>query len=102
MNLAQVIVKPVLTEKTVERTGAGKYTFIVHEEATKIDVKHALYTLYGVHAAQVNMLKGLPKYRLGKNRRSMQKKQATRRAIVTLKAGESLDTTTLKTDKTKK
>lgn len=97
MNISHVIIKPVLTEKTVQGESKGKYTFIVHEDATKVDVKQALHGLYGVNVDKVNILKGLPKYRLGRGRRPLQKRAATRRAIVTLRAGEKLDVTKLKT-----
>ena len=102
MNTSQVIVKPLLTEKTVSRTDAGKYTFLIHEDATKVDVKIALRALYGVTVAQVNVLKGMPKFRLGKNRKPLQKRETARRAIVTLKAGETLDLSKLKSSTDKK
>lgn len=102
MNLSQVIVRPVLTEKSVQGATSGKYTFEVHENATKIDVKMALEQLYGVRAMKVNVLKGLPKYRLGRRRQLLQKRSMTRRAIVTLKSGEKLDLTKLKTAKSEK
>ncbi|MBT4384792.1 50S ribosomal protein L23 [Candidatus Peregrinibacteria bacterium] len=99
MNLSQVIVKPVLTEKSVQGSTVGKYSFVVHEDATKVDVKNAIQSAYGVKVAKINMLKGLPKFRWGRNRRPMQKRKATRRAIVTLKQGEKLDLTKLKPTK---
>jgi len=102
MNISQIIVKPVLTEKSVRGTANGKYTFIVHENATKIDVKNALHNLYGVDVRKVNILKGMPKYRWGKGRRPMEKRHMTRKAIITLKAGEKLDLTKLKGEKPKK
>lgn len=99
MNLANILIRPVLTEKTVSRTDAGKYTFEVSQDSTKIDVKNAFLALYGVAVVDVNIVKGLPKTRLGKNRKPMQKRAATRRAIITLKKGEVLDLTKLKTSK---
>ncbi len=99
MNIAQVIVKPVLTEKSVSGESAGKYTFLVHEDATKIDVKQALSGLYGVQVDKVNILRGLAKYRMGRGRRLLEKREASHRAIVTLKAGEKLDINKLKTAK---
>lgn len=91
MNLSQILVRPVLTEKSVHQETAGKYTFVVNQDATKIEVKNALRALYGVTVEKVNILHGLPKYRMGKGRMPMQKKPSTRRAIVTLKAGEKLE-----------
>lgn len=91
MNLSQILVRPVMTEKTVSQEINNKFSFVVHESATKVDVKNALMELYGVKVVKVNILHGLPKFRLGKGRKPMQKRPATRRAIVTLKAGEKLD-----------
>jgi len=91
MNLSQVILKPILTEKTVKGTPHGKYSFIVNEDATKIDVKIALKTLYGANVVKVNILKGQPKTKLGRGRKLVTKRTETRKAIVTLKKGEKLD-----------
>ncbi len=96
MNLSQIIVKPILTEKSVNGVEMRKYTFVVHSDATKVDVQMALNQLYGVKSAKVNILKGLPKYKIGKGRKLIQKKASTRRAIVTLKEGEKLDLSSLK------
>ncbi len=99
MNLSHVLVKAVLTEKTVKGTAVGKYTFLIHDEATKVDVKQALKSLYGADIVKVNIVKGYPKYKWGKGRRPVQKRAMTRRAIVTLKKGEKLDLSKPKTVK---
>lgn len=97
MNLSQIIIRPVLTEKSASQEVANKMTFVVHADATKVDVKNAIKTLYGVSVAKVNVLPTLPKYRIGKGRMPLEKRQRSRRAIVTLKAGEKLDITKSKT-----
>jgi len=97
MNISQIIVRPVMTEKSVSAEVKSKYSFVVHENATKIDVKSALETLYGVTIEKINILWGLPKYRMGRGRNLLEKRERTRRAIVTLKAGEKLDLTKTKT-----
>ena len=96
MNLSQIIVQPVLTEKSVKSASQNKFTFVVHDDATKVDVKMALNELYGVEVKKVNMLRGLPKFRWGRGRKPMQKRPNTRRAVVTLKEGQKLDLTKLK------
>ncbi|MFA4815016.1 MAG: 50S ribosomal protein L23 [Candidatus Gracilibacteria bacterium] len=102
MNLSQILIQPVLTEKSVHQETAGKYTFVVHEDATKIEVKNALHALYGVQVKKVNILHGLPKYRLGKGHNPMEKRETTRRAVITLKAGEKLEITKVKSSSAKK
>ena len=96
MNLSQVIKRPALTEKSVRGESAGKYTFIVNEKATKIDVKNAVKQLFGAKVAKVNIVKGLPKFRFGRNRKLIQKRVPTKKAIITLKKGEKLNVTKIK------
>lgn len=91
MNLSQIIIRPVLTEKSVRSSASSKYTFVVHKEATKIDVKNALKTLYGVTVEKVNVLEIKPKFRFGKKKVLVQKRDAERKVVVTLKQGETLD-----------
>jgi large subunit ribosomal protein L23 len=91
MNIAQTLIRPVMTEKSVSQEARNKYTFVVHDDATKVDVKNALLSLYGVEVAKVNILHTLPKYRLGKGKHSIEKRQGNRKAIVTLKEGSKLD-----------
>ncbi len=93
MNIAQTLIRPVMTEKSVGQEAQNKYTFVVHDDATKIDVKNALLALYGVEVEKVNILHTLPKYRLGKGKHSIEKRQGNRRAIVPLKEGSKLDIT---------
>jgi len=102
MNLAQILIRPVLTEKSVHKEASSKYTFEVHQAATKVDVKIAFLTLYGVHVQKVNMTARVAKFRLGKARKPMQKRSFARRAVITLKQGEKLDVTKLKPAKAAK
>lgn len=93
MNLSQILLRPVMTEKSVHQEVNSKYSFWVHQAATKVDVKLALKALYGVTVINVNMVNTSVKYRLGRSRKPMEKRRAGRRAIVTLKQGEKLDIT---------
>ncbi len=103
MNISHILVKPVLTEKSVAQEAMRKYTFVVGNSATKVDVKTAVSTLYGAEVERVNILHGLPKYKLGKGRFPLEKRQASRRAIITLKEGSKLDLSkTIKSTQTAK
>lgn len=97
MNLAQTLIRPVLTEKSVHRETENKYTFVVNKAATKVDVKIAFLALYGVHVDKVNMNHVTPKCRMGKARKLVEKRSFARRAIITLRKGEKLDATKLAT-----
>lgn len=55
--LAQdVVIRPVITEKSMTDTGMKKYTFEVHKDSTKIDIKRAVEELFGVEVQKVNTL----------------------------------------------
>ena len=43
-----VIVRPIISEKSMDESGRGKYTFEVHGEASKIQVKEAVEELFKV------------------------------------------------------
>ncbi len=52
-----VILKPVLTEKSMNLMAEKKYTFFVHPEATKTQVKEAVEKMFdGVKVAKVNTM----------------------------------------------
>jgi large subunit ribosomal protein L23 len=56
MNNFDVIVKPVLTEKSYADIATKKYTFVVAMNATKIDIKKAVEANFGVKVQKVNTL----------------------------------------------
>jgi large subunit ribosomal protein L23 len=69
----------------------GVYTFIVHPSATKPQIRDAVQKIFGVRVAKVNTLN-----RQGKRKRSRRtftfgKRPDTKRAIVTLAEGDSID-----------
>lgn len=77
-----IIIKPIVTEKSMQGIGQKKYTFKVCPKANKIEIKKALVELFGVTIKKVNTMncKGRSvRYRQGKGYRSDWKK-----AIVTL------------------
>jgi Ribosomal protein L23 len=84
-----VILKPVVTEKSMELMGAKKYTFLVHTEATKSQVKDAVEKMFDgtkVKSVHTMNLEGKTKRR----GRTSGKTSKTKKAIVQLTA-ESKD-----------
>ena len=80
-----IIVSPVVSEKSYGLIDEGKYTFVVAPDANKTEIKLAIEKIFGVKVASVNTLN-----RQGKTRRTkfgMGKRKDTKRAIVTLKSG---------------
>ncbi len=77
-----VIIKPVVTENSMEDAQAKKYTFKVAVDANKTEVKNAVEEIFGVEVKKVNIMnvKGKVK-RLGRN---VGMTAASKKAIVTL------------------
>ena len=86
---AQVLLAPVVSEKSYHQITENRYTFKVHKDAHKTQVRQAVEELFEVKVERVNVIKvqAKPKRRgLIKGTRSGWKK-----AIVELKAGEKID-----------
>ena len=80
-----VILAPVVSEKSYSLIDDGKYTFEVDPRANKTEIKLAIEKIFGVKVGSVNTLN-----RTGKTRRTRfgtGKRKDTKRAIVTLKSG---------------
>ncbi len=57
MKTAQdIVIKPVITEKSMDNLQAGKYTFKVAKDATKPEIKKAVEKLFGVEVAKVTTM----------------------------------------------
>ena len=57
MNPADVLVAPVVSEKSYSGLADRKYTFKVHQDAHKTQVRQAVESLFGVKVASVHMIK---------------------------------------------
>ena len=80
-----IIISPVVSEKSYSLIDDGKYTFVVDTRANKTEIKLAVEKIFNVKVASVNTLN-----RRGKTRRTKfgtGKRKDTKRAIVTLKSG---------------
>ncbi|MCF7917672.1 50S ribosomal protein L23 [Candidatus Gracilibacteria bacterium] len=87
--LESVLVRPVVTEKTVAMK--DKFTFIIHSSATKNDVRNALKEFYGISPITVHISVLPEKSRVMGRGRSLKKRAETKKAIITLLPGTSLD-----------
>ena len=88
MDPRDVIVKPVISEKSYADAERGKYTFVVQQRATKPEIRRAVEVIWGVHVEKVNTVARRGKSirrRFTKGRRS-----DSRRAVVTLAKGEKI------------
>lgn len=89
MNSNDIIIRPIISEKTTELMEQNKYVFQVSRDANKLTVKKALKELFNVTPEKVNILNVR-----GKNRRlrfRIGKRAAWKKAIVTLNAGDKIE-----------
>jgi large subunit ribosomal protein L23 len=96
LSAPQVILRPVISEKTIDESGRGKYTFAVHERANKIQIKAAIEELYQgekVTVVAVNVLTTKVKEKRRGTRRGRIVGHTTpwRKAIVTLAPGQKIE-----------
>lgn len=88
-NPESIIIAPIITEKSYRNAEEGKYTFRVHPDANKIEIKNAIEKLFKVKVVQVNTLNVKPKRkRLGKYEGRTRK---WKKAIVTLAPGDKIE-----------
>ena len=84
-----VILKPVVSEKSYANSDRGQYTFVVAPSANKVQIKQASEEIFNVKVTSVNTLN-----RAGKKQRSRTgsgRRVNEKRAIVTVAEGETID-----------
>ena len=88
-NPRDIILAPVVSEKSYNLIDEGKYTFIVDPRSNKTEIKIAVEKVFGVKVTSVNTIN-----RQGKSRRlryGTGKRPDTKRAIVTVAEGQRID-----------
>lgn len=94
MKLADVLVRPIITEKVNgQMENEGRYTFVVDKKANKLEIATAVEEFYGVKVLTVNTLvvPGKSKSRFTKSGFIEGVKPSYKKAIVTLAEGETID-----------
>ena len=91
MDLNQVLLRPIITEKSMKDAASGWYTFAVAKEASKREIKKAVETEFKVQVVQVKTLiiKGKTQ-RVGKKREEV-RQSPWKKAHVKLKAEQKID-----------
>jgi large subunit ribosomal protein L23 len=89
LDVSQVLLAPVVSEKSYGQIGDRKYTFKVHEDAHKTQIRQAVEQLFNVSVVDVNVLKVQPKPK----RRGVYRgtKQGWKKAVVKLAEGETIE-----------
>jgi large subunit ribosomal protein L23 len=84
-----VIIRPVVSEKSYAGLEGNRYTFLVHPQANKTEIKEAIQSIWNVRVLSVNTL-----HRKGKQKRfrfTMGSRPDQKRAMVTLAAGDAIE-----------
>lgn len=89
MNSNDVILRPVISEKSTELMGNNKYVFRVPMKANKKMVQHAIKEIFGVTPDKVNLLRVRGKAR--RIRYQTGRRSAWKKAIVTLRPGDKIE-----------
>jgi len=93
LHSADIILRPVISEKSMDLTRIGKYTFAVHVDANKLQIKHAVEELFKVKVLDVNVSTTKPKEKRRGTRRGriVGYTSAWRKAVVTVAAGDKIE-----------
>ncbi len=88
-----IVIHPVISEKSMDEAQRGKYTFAVHRNANKVQIAAAVAELFKVEVLGVNVLTTQSKEKRGGMRRSRVGGRTTawRKAIVTLAPGQKIE-----------
>ena len=92
INFIDSIRNPIITEKATILSEQNKTVFKVHEKANKRIIKKNIEKLFKVNVVKVNIINQKTKIKLKQGRKSY--KTGYKKAIVTLKKGQSIDLTT--------
>ncbi len=83
-NPHDIIVKPIVTEQSMDAMAEGKYTFVVDKKANKTEIKNALEKIFGVKVQKVNTMN--MKGKVKRQGRFIGKRADWKKAIVQLAA----------------
>ena len=86
------IIAPNVTEKSTALSQFNKVVFKVHQKASKDSIKKSIEKIFKVNVIKINTINLKGKFKIVRNRKSF--KTGYKKAIVTLKKGQSIDLTT--------
>ena len=92
INYLDSIIRPIITEKATILSEQNKTVFKVHKKANKKNIKKNIEKLFKVTVTKVNIINQKTKVKLRQGKKSY--KTGYKKAIITLKKGQSIDLTT--------
>lgn len=91
MDIYEVIVRPLETEKAYMQREMGQYVFVVNRKANKGQIRRAVEEIYDVTVVSVNVMNMPAKVNKIRGRRQVTRRAPWKKAVVTLAPGESLE-----------
>ena len=86
------LTRPVITEKSMVVSEAGKVTFVVPLSASKDDIKAAVEAIFNVKVVKVNTIRQFGKTKFFRGRKG--ERSDYKKALITLAEGQNIDVTT--------
>ena len=85
-----VILRPVVSEKSYALLDKGIYIFVVSPEANKIEIRQAVESIFNVSVVKVNTLNRKGKRKRNRRQATFGRRPDTKRAVVTLAPGQTI------------
>jgi large subunit ribosomal protein L23 len=85
-----IILRPVVSEKSYGLFDRGVYTFLVRKDASKPEIRDAIEQIFDVKVTKVNTLNRPGKIKTNRRRNTTGRTAATKRALVTLADGDEI------------
>ena len=89
MDTSQVLLAPIISEKSYEASTTGQYTFKVHQDAHKPQIRQAVEDLFEVKVVRVNVVKVAAKPK--RRGQHMGVRPGWKKAVVTLQPGDRIE-----------
>ena len=86
-----VVIRPVVSEKSYGLMADNVYTFVVAPDSTKPEIRDAVESIFEVTVVKVNTLHRKPKRRRDRRTNRWGRRPGQKRALVTLSEGDSID-----------
>lgn len=86
-----IIIRPVVSEKSYALIDQGTYTFLVHPDANKIEIRQAVEQIFGVRVRRVNTVNRKGKRKRNRRTFTYGQRPDTKRALVTLAPGDRIE-----------
>jgi len=87
----EVLLHPVVSEKSYSLMENGTYVFVVSSDANRAEIRRAVEDVFGVKVVKVNTLNRKGKRRRNRRSNTFGSRADTKRAMVTLHAGDRID-----------